>query len=219
MISYRSKGFDDLTTDAQRYKEQVEGLTAHRVYVGALNPVGNKSVDFLQMICSVQNFGCTIKPVNGRYLTIPTPNAHKQTAKQIGRYSQANPQGLFFHLSKSSGRPTLARNLNGQLQVVFLLATEVNIPARAFINKTMDDCSEKLAMIVQNDLYGYWDGTKHYTETLNHIGHLLKIHMQANITAWSNPANAAITAANKGKNNPLVDTGDLAKSISWVIEP
>lgn len=219
MIDYRANGFNDLIHDQQKFDQELHRLEHHKLYVGALRSVDDKSIEFLQMICSVQNFGCTIKPVNGKYLTIPTPNAHGHKAGDFGRYSRGNPTGLFFHIASSSGNPTLARNVNGDLQVVFLLEKQVTIPARGFIDKTVDDCKDIITRIVEDDVTNYWDGSSNYLRTLNRLGRVLSLSLITNIKSWSNPANAQITQANKGKNDPLVDTGDLQKSITWVIEP
>ena len=54
-----------------KIKEELRALNHYRVEVGVMTPVGNKSLAFLQMIATVNEFGAEIYPKNGPYLVIP----------------------------------------------------------------------------------------------------------------------------------------------------
>ena len=199
-----SSDFDYLT---QGIKE-VENLNKHRVFVGSLLATGNRTVEYNQMIAEVQNNGAVIHPVTRQWLTIPMPVAGKRTAREIN--------GLFWHVAKS-GQKTLARVENGKLVVYFLLTKEVKLPARPFIDVTASKNVNKIANMVAN---GVVDIYLHKTTAeliFDKIGKFLSIEMKREMVATNEPMNAKITQNNKGFNNPLLDTGALQRSITWVV--
>ena len=64
-----------------------------------------------------------------------------------------------------------------------------------------------------NDILG---GRLHrWRPILNAIGMYVTREVKRTIARKSSPPNAAITVANKGFNNPLVDTGAMQRSIYW----
>lgn len=185
----------------------IEELSHHAVYIGALLQIGDRSIEYMQMIVGVNENGATIKPKNGRYLTIPTPIAGKRKATEI--------DGLFFHLT-SNGKPTLAKADNGKLVVYYLLVNEVRIPARSFLGNTMIRIRphvKSMAVGGINDILG--GRLQKWRPILDAIGMYVTREVKRTIARKSSPPNAAITVANKGFNNPLVDTGAMQRSIYW----
>ena len=199
-----SSDFDYLT---QGIKE-VENLNKHRVFVGSLLATGNRTVEYNQMIAEVQNNGAVIHPVTRQWLTIPMPVAGKRTAREIN--------GLFWHVAKS-GQKTLARNENGKLVVYFLLTKEVKLPARPFIDVTAAKNVDKIANIVANGVADIYLHKTTAGQIFDQIGKFLSIEMKREMVATNEPMNAKITQNNKGFNNPLLDTGALQRSITWVV--
>ncbi|WP_243676793.1 hypothetical protein [Secundilactobacillus collinoides] len=70
---------DDLFSDDNRFpeiKEEFRKLNHYMVEVGVMKPVGNKSLAFMQMIATVNEFGAEIYPKNGPYLIVPMRMVH-----------------------------------------------------------------------------------------------------------------------------------------------
>lgn len=199
-----SSDFDYLT---QGIKE-VENLNKHRVFVGSLLATGDRTVEYNQMIAEVQNNGAVIHPVTRQWLTIPMPVAGKRTAREIN--------GLFWHVAKS-GQKTLARVENGKLVVYFLLTKEVKLPARPFIDVTASKNVNKIANMVANGVIDIYLHKTTAGQIFDKIGKFLSIEMKREMVATNEPMNAKITQNNKGFNNPLLDTGALQRSITWVV--
>lgn len=185
----------------------IEELSHHAVYIGALLQIGDRSIEYMQMIVGVNENGATIKPKNGRYLTIPMPIAGKRKATEI--------DGLFFHLT-SNGKPALAKADNGKLFFYYLLVNEVRIPARSFLGNTMIRIKPRVRSMAVGGINDILGGRLHrWRPILNAIGMYVTREVKRTIARKSSPPNAAITVANKGFNNPLVDTGAMQRSIYW----
>lgn len=187
---------------------EVDVLQKHKLIVGSLLATGDRTVEYNQMICEVQNNGAVIRPVNGQYLTIPMPVAGKRHARDI--------QGLFFHISKQ-GKPTLAKEENGKLVVYFLLMKKVSIPARPFLDLSVQKSIGKVTEMVSNGILDIYTHKSTAGEVLDSIGKYLSIQIKKEMAETTTPANAPITQYNKEFNNPLFDTGALQRSISWVV--
>lgn len=188
--------------------EQLTEIQYHTLFIGALKQVGDRSIETMQMIVGVNETGTTIHPVNGRYLTIPTPRAGKRKARDIN--------GLFFYMTKT-GKPTLAKQEDGKLVVYFLLATEVRIPARAFLSTTMRRIKLQINRMVKAWVSHLFTGHGTWRELLSALGAYIAREIKKTIAEKSTPPNAPITAANKGFNNPLVDTGAMQWSMDWTV--
>ncbi|WP_034527323.1 hypothetical protein [Secundilactobacillus oryzae] len=188
--------------------EILSELQHHTVFVGALKQEGDRSIDFMQMLIGVSETGATIQPSHSKYLTIPMPVAGKRKAREI--------DGLFFYTTKA-GKPSLARQENGKLVVYFLLAEQVRIPARHLLTNTVKRIRPHVAKIAAEEVSKVLNGTStSWKPILNAVGEYVSIQMKRAM-ANASPKNAPITAANKGFNNPLIDTGAMQRSISWVV--
>ncbi|WP_268914026.1 hypothetical protein [Lentilactobacillus sp. SPB1-3] len=185
---------------------EIRKLNQHSVYVGALKQVGDRTVEYMQMIVHVNEYGATIHPTTSQYLTIPMPIAGKRKAGQI--------DGLFFYMTKN-GKPSLARNEGGQLVVYFLLAKEVRIPARSFLRTTEVKTRQRVRRLAVAGVTQLLHGHGTWKEVYNAIGQYVAREVKRTIATKSRPKNATITSVNKGFNNPLVDTGAMQRSIYW----
>lgn len=189
--------------------ELLSEMERHTVLIGALKQIDDNSIDFLQMLIGISETGANIKPVHGKYLTIPTPRAGKRKAREI--------DGLFFYTTKT-GKSALARIEDDKLVVYFLLALQVRIPARHLITKTLraikGAVTNEAAMGVSRIIGGELNSWRPILEA---VGKSTARLMKIEIARIDRPNNAPITVANKGFDNPLVATGAMARSISWVV--
>lgn len=185
---------------------EIRALNQHYVCIGALKQVGDRSIEYMQMIVHVNEYGATIHPKTSKYLTIPMPIAGKRKAREI--------DGLFFYVTKN-GKPSLAKSDGGKLVVYFLLAKEVRIPARSFLRTTMTRTRRHVHKLAVAGVTQLLHGQGSWQSVYKAIGEYVAREVKKTIATKSNPRNATITSANKGFNNPLVDTGAMQRSIYW----
>jgi hypothetical protein len=200
-----SGDYDDLTRVIREFKQ----LDKYSVKVGALKTGGGRSEEFMEMIAMVNEKGCHIKAINHKYLTIPTKDAGRRTAREI--------PNLFFHWTKQHHLPTLCQNVNGQVKIMFYLKTSVDIPKRSFLRTTFDEKeATDWTKRVDECLNRMMDGDMTAKELYADLGRLMVKDVQRAIYK-ATPGNSPLTIARKGKDTPLRDTGALYRSIDWVV--
>lgn len=207
--TWESDGDRILTKDINsidRILVEYRKLNHLTVRVGALRASNGHSEQQMEMIAMANEYGVPhITPVHGQWLTIPTKLAGSQSARQI--------DGLF----KPHGKNVLAKaNGNGGLDVYFVLVKQIIIPKRPFLTSTFTNKFEsswfELAEVNISKV-GVGEMTAH--ECMADIGRHMARDVQARIASMHSPHNAPATIARKGKDNPLIDTGALYRSISW----
>lgn len=88
-----------------------------------------------------------------------------------------------------------------------------NIPARPAIRQTVDTYMDEYVEDLADALLS---GVTPET-AMNRLGEQMAKDISQSIRDWQQPANAPSTIAQKGENNPLVDTETYAKSVGhWV---
>lgn len=195
--------------DMDRILKQLHLLPTMQVVVGAIVSQPNKDEDYMEMIAMVNEHGADIKPKNGKYLTIPTPNAGKHKASDF--------DGLFFHMTKQ-GKPSLAIKDGNSIKVMFLLSKGVHIPQRSFLRTTFDEhINDDWDAAVGEDVQEIFEGTKTAKELYEHLGRLMVNEVQKKVSTFSNPHNSDITVQNKGRDDPLKDTGALYRAIGYKV--
>lgn len=200
-----SEDHDDLTRVISEFKK----LPRYTVKVGALHTGGGRSDEFMEMIAMANEFGVHIKAKNGKYLTIPTKEAGKRSAREI--------PNLFMHYTKQEHHPTLAVQDGNTIKIMFYLKTEVNIPERSFLRNTFDQHdSTNWNERVGRDLEKMMDGDMTARELYDDLGRLMVKDVQRAIYK-ATPGNSPLTIARKGKDTPLRDTGALYRSIDWTV--
>lgn len=197
-----TRDFNDLDRIIREYRK----LNHITVRVGALKANGDRSEQQMEMIAMANEYGVPhITPVHGQWLTIPTELAGNHSAREI--------DGLF----KPHGKNVLAKaNGRGGLDVYFVLKKEITIPKRPFLSSTFirkfETSWAELATVEIAKL-GVGEMTAH--EVMASIGRRMSRDVQATISAMRSPHDSPATIARKGKDNPLIDTGALYRSISW----
>ncbi|WP_105965052.1 hypothetical protein [Apilactobacillus micheneri] len=188
---------------------ELNRLNHFQVVCGVLNIPTGKDEDYLEMIAMVNENGADIVPKRTKYLTIPTPNAGKHKASDF--------DGLFFYITKS-GKKSLAMKDGGSIKVMFLLSTHVKIPKRPFFRSSFDNkVNTDWADAINGDVDKIMACQMTAKELYQHLGRLMVNEVQAQISTMTNPGNAPITKANKGKDDPLKDTGTLYRSIGYEV--
>lgn len=182
-------------------------LHHHGLYVGV--PRGNQ---FLTMVAITQEYGAHIQAHNkSGFLWIPTPAAQGKRPRDI--------PDLYVRQRKGSDTATAGYNNsyspNG-FCVCFILKHSINIPARAFIRKCVDDNERIWNSLIALKLAQVMLQQVSLDDFYRIIGNRITNDLKDTITKFSQPPNAALTVENKGKNDPLVDTGKLRDSITAV---
>lgn len=90
------------------------------------------------------------------------------------------------------------------------------IPSRPFIRTFFMGLRNSAAFrgFVANELKLYLAGEKTVHQVMKKLGELVQEGLRQTIANWSHPRNSDSTIAQKGFNNPLVETGLMAKSIT-----
>jgi hypothetical protein len=89
------------------------------------------------------------------------------------------------------------------------------IPARPFFRTTITDKSSEWADRLGKAAIRYeYDGLK----TMELMGQTMAEDVQESINGWTDPANADSTIEKKGFDKPLIDTGDMLRSVDYEVE-
>lgn len=167
--------------------------------------------DRLLTIVRANEFGCTIVPKSGQWLTIPTKDT------PMGSDGLPMPAKEIPGLFKPKGKKILAVSDGGKLTVMYYLVKKVTIPARPFIRTTVADNFTKYQQMVRQGIdHIAFDGWS-ADDMLNWIGARAAHDLMRTITGWKRPANAPATIARKGSTHPLEDTGAMRRSVTWKV--
>ncbi|GEP72026.1 hypothetical protein FD12_GL001398 [Lentilactobacillus rapi DSM 19907 = JCM 15042] len=101
----------------------------------------------------------------------------------------------------------------------FVRLKEVHIPHRRFMEKTKMHNERRWLSYAQQETMKILAGDMTAMHALHYLGNLATEQMKTEIIKFANPANAPLTIANKGFNDPLIDTGALRDSITYRIVP
>lgn len=96
------------------------------------------------------------------------------------------------------------------------------IPARPFVRTTLDRNGTRYSRRIADALGAAVDGWRRgggddLRLEVERIGREIASDMQGVIQNGIKPANAPSTVARKGSNRPLIDTGRLLRSITWIV--
>lgn len=89
------------------------------------------------------------------------------------------------------------------------------IPSRPFIRTLFKGLKRNFAFqgMMRKNLKAVLDGQMTWNSFYGHSGRFIKQRLKDTIKKWTLPRNAPATIANKGFNDPLVETGTMWKSI------
>ena len=96
--------------------------------------------------------------------------------------------------------------------------TEIVIPPRPFIRQTADRNKKKWMWLLREKLVKALDGKLTFEQALNQLGLRIEGDLKETISTFSEPANAPMTIAMKGKDTPLRNTGIMLDTIDYEVE-
>lgn len=161
-------------------------------------------------LAGIHEYGCTITPKNGGYLTVPlTKAAASNQAK--------NFVGTFVYTSKS-GNKFIAWERGGKLELLFWLTKSVTIPERSFLRSGFDSCHVEVIDGIENALGDYLVSRQHAETILKTCGKQLASQIKKYARNLKDPPKSKITISTSGKSNPLNQTGEMISSITYRID-
>lgn len=90
-----------------------------------------------------------------------------------------------------------------------------NIPERPFMIPAGNKAANKTVNITVHSIAGGMDEQ----QALSKAGELFVGFIQKEITNLKEPPNSPYTIEKKGSSNPLIDSGDMRKSVKWKLRP
>lgn len=189
-------------------KQQLRELNKIHVIAGVFSSTDGGNGVNLQVLALANEFGTTIRPKHGQWLTIPSENVPANTrATQIQGLFQ--PKGKNVLCVKDESSPS-------GLKIMFYLRKEVVIPERSFLRETVHtDGPDKWTRIAERGLTKILDGKGTAGQLATAVGEQMVTDIRHTIVSKMEPENAAATIARKGRNDPLFDTGRLYNSIDY----
>lgn len=94
------------------------------------------------------------------------------------------------------------------------LGKNIAIPARPFMHQTIDNNSTTWVKVITKLLP---ENELNIKKTFNQLGQIITNNITETIEEGDFIANSARTIAIKGTSTPLVDSGNMAKSVNWEV--
>lgn len=165
----------------------------------------------IAQLAHVHEYGMTIVPKNGKYLSIPSHR--KSKGKSPREFAD-----LFF-IPTANGNGLLAKEVGrDKIEVYFVLVKQVVIPERAFIRGGFDEHIGNISDKIERLLPDVMNMGMNPDDFLNAIGMEFATKIKEYMNDLDSPANARLTSEMKGSSNPLVDTGRLRDAIKHKVE-
>lgn len=181
-----------------------ESLNGKKVQVGVFD--GENA-----WLARIHEYGCDIRAKKAQYLTIPI--SPKSIGKKAGEFDN-----LFFVQAKS-GEKFLARDVRkDEIELLYWLTKSVKIPERSFLRAGFDENVKEINKYSDILLKKVATGEMSEREYLDNIGQRLSSKIKTFARNLNSPANSRVTRENKGSSNPLVDTGQMIRGITWKVD-
>lgn len=121
------------------------------------------------------------------------------------------------------GIPIGVTEANGESVAVIAAKNEFGLadqymPERPFLRIGVQNSSAKYAALSAKQLPNVLAGTITIDDLLNMLGDMAASSVQKQIRHGSYMRNSPSTIAMKGSDKPLIDSGQMLQSITWVIE-
>jgi phage gpG-like protein len=97
-------------------------------------------------------------------------------------------------------------------------APAAGIPQRSFIRATIDERADDIARLERALLAKVVSGEIALKSALDAVGAKVAGWIQQRIAAGIEPALSPATVAKKKSSTPLVDTGQLRRAVTWLVE-
>jgi hypothetical protein len=141
--------------------------------------------------------------------------------------NDVNLKGAHVKVGVIGGSNTISSNTEGNSETPIIEYAIYNeygtndgvVPSRPFMRQSFDENKNKLRSIAASSYKNSGtNSTELIKKVLAQIGVLHQSQVQDKIVDIKTPPNAPSTVASKGSSNPLIDSGDLKKSISHNVE-
>lgn len=192
------------SSKVKKLKNELRKLGSREIKAG----VFGEDDSMIVTIARANEYGVTIKPKNGQFLTIPAKIAKDTRARDYSdlRFVPTQHGGL---LVKGEGK---------RMQIYFYLVRSVTIPERSFIRAGFDANVDIMNDKIKRFMNMVLSGRLSATTFLEMVGVEFSGRIQRHLRDLSSPPNAPITTENKGSSNPLIDRGRLVGAIRHKIE-
>jgi len=196
-------------TEFSDIEKEIGKLATKKIIVGVVADENS----LLAKYAAANEFGATIKPKKGQYISIPVHPEAK--GKAPGDFS-----GLNFVPGKHKGYAFLVRGSGLAAERMFILKRSVKIPERAFIRTALDkrETQEKAYNVARAALERILGGGGRAEDLCNAIGQSVTASIKNNIASNLGHPNSELTSSLKGGGKTLIDSGDLLKSINYTVE-
>lgn len=192
-----------------KMEQSIKSLSGKKVNVGV--GVGVLGGGEHVWLAGIHEYGCTIHAKRGQYLTVPLiPEAVGKKARGFS--------DLFVYQSKS-GKKFLARSSKkNSLELVYWLTPSVTIPERSFLRGGFDEHHKAVLKSIDMLIPMLLDGRVSQQDMFEMVGETLATKIKEYARSLNNPPNSSITKNNKGRNNPLSDSGSMIESITYEVK-
>lgn len=201
--------------DWPRVVKQLEVLNHAKVRVGFFGD--GDSGETLLTIVRANEYGAEISPKKGKFLTIPTsavPRGVKSPKEISGLFRPKNADGsLQKRLVKR-----VKKGKKYELVTYYYLVTHVSIPPRPFIRNAWNANKYNYKRIIINGVKGIIYNGMTAKSVLEQLGATAAADIQRSSIALRKPVNAKATTARKKSTNPLVDTGELQRMVTYKVD-
>lgn len=157
--------------------------------------------------------GASIKFVDAEWRRVvrTVTSMGKQTVKVgvVGSESQNEVEGEGITLARLAG----VHEFGAAIQMPWGVLV---IPERSFIRASIAE-QGNYADVIAKLIASVVDGKRTEEQALNLLGARASSDMQKRIARGIPPPNAETTIARKGSDKPLIDTGQLRQSITWLV--
>lgn len=96
--------------------------------------------------------------------------------------------------------------------------TSRGIPARPFLSNAMRKNKDKYGRFIKDRAKRILSGEISPDQALMQLGVMAESDVKTEITELKTPPNAPSTIRQKGSSNPLIDTGAMRASVTYVVE-
>lgn len=189
--------------DFPRIQKTLKLIKGKKVQVGVFN--GEHA-----WLASIHEFGCVITPSRSKYLTVPV------NPKAFGK--KASAFNDLFVVRTKSGEMFLCKSSGKDVEFYYWLTKSVRIPERSFLRSGFDNSAEDVIKNCDKALNAVLAGDMSEGDYFNMVGRQLSRKIQTFARDLKSPANNWATKAAKGTSNPLIQTGQMIRSIGWEIE-
>lgn len=151
--------------------------------------------------------------------TVSLINAQQveQALKELAR-SMAGPTKVLVGVPKGSGSYQDGLTYATVLAVNNFGSADGLIPPRPALQPAIEKGGPQYQRLAELMIPKVLSGQMEMRMLLEQMGQLAEGHVKQEITDLRSPPNAASTIANKGSDNPLIDTGALRQSIRYVVD-